>query len=73
MKTIFPNVSKMLISLLELLSASLFKASYSFLPGPKSLILDRYYFHPRVCVCVCVCLSVCESLYRLTQKVLDRF
>ena len=39
----------------------------------KSLILDRYYFHPRVCVCVCVCLSVCESVPRLSQKVLDRF
>ena len=26
-----------------------------------------------VSVCVCVCLSVCESLYRLSQKVLDRF
>ena len=33
-----------------------------YLPGPKSLILDRYYFHPRVCVCVCVCLSVCLSV-----------
>ena len=30
-----------------------------FLPGPKTLFLDRYYFHPRVCVCVCVCLCVC--------------
>ena len=28
------------------------------LPGPKSLILDRYYFHPRVCVCVCVSVSL---------------
>ena len=32
-----------------------------FLPGPKTLFLDRYYFHPRVCVCLCVCLWV--SLY----------
>ena len=31
----------------------------SLLPGPKTLFLDRYYFHPRVCVCVCVCLCVC--------------
>ena len=44
-----------------------------FLPGPKTLFLDRYYFHRRHCVCVCVCLSVCESLPRLSQKVLDRF
>ena len=31
----------------------------------KTLFLDRYYFHRRVCVCVCVCLSVCVcvSLY----------
>ena len=28
------------------------------LPGPKTLFLDRYYFHRRVCVCLCVCLSV---------------
>ena len=28
------------------------------LPGPKSLILDRYYFHPRVYVCVCVSVSL---------------
>ena len=26
-----------------------------------------------VYVSVCVCLSVCECLYRLSQKVLDRF
>ena len=25
-----------------------------FLPGPKTLFLDRYYFHPHVCVCLCV-------------------
>ena len=43
------------------------------LPGQKTLFLDRYYFHRRVCVCLCVCVSVCESLYRLSQKVLDRF
>ena len=24
-------------------------------------------------MCLCVCLSVCKSLYRLSQKVLDRF
>ena len=42
---------------------------FFFLPGPKSLILDRYYFHPRVCVCVCVC----DSLPKLSQKVLNRF
>ena len=29
-----------------------------FLPGPKTLFLDRYYFHPRVCVCLCVCVCV---------------
>ena len=40
-----------------------------FLPGPKTLFLDSYYFHWRHCVCV----FVCESVYRLSQKVLDRF
>ena len=24
------------------------------LPGPKTLFLDRYYFHPRVSVCLCL-------------------
>ena len=33
------------------------------LPGPKTLFLDRYYFHRRVCVCLCVCLSVCLCVY----------
>ena len=32
------------------------------LPGPKTLFLDKYYFHRRVCVCVSVCLSVCLSV-----------
>ena len=32
--------------------------SKCLLPGPKSLILDRYYFHPRVCVCLSVCPSI---------------
>ena len=31
---------------------------FSSLPGPKTLFLDRYYFHPRVCVCVSVCVCV---------------
>ena len=47
-----------------------------WLPGPKTLFLDRYYFHPRVCVCVCVFVSVCVcvSVYiDYLQKVLDRF
>ena len=35
----------------------------SFLPGPKTLFLDRYYFHPRVCVCLSVCLCVCVSVF----------
>ena len=26
---------------------------------PKTLFLDRYYFHRRVCVCLCVWVSVC--------------
>ena len=28
------------------------------LPRPKTLFLERYYFHPRVCVCLCVCVRV---------------
>ena len=32
------------------------------LPGPKTLFLDRYYFHRRVCVCLCVCVWVCWSI-----------
>ena len=45
------------------------------LPGPKTLFLDRYYFHWRVCIClsVCLCVCVCPCLYRLSQKVLDWF
>ena len=38
-----------------------FKHLRCLLPGPKTLFLDRYYFHPRVCVCVCVC--VCVSIF----------
>ena len=26
-------------------------------------LLDRYYFHPFVCVCVCISLCVCVILY----------
>ena len=33
----------------------------SFLPGPKTLFRDRYYFHWCVCVCVCVRVGVCMS------------
>ena len=35
---------------------------FLFLPGPKTLFLDRYYFHRRVCVCVSVCVWVCWSI-----------
>ena len=46
---------------------------YKLLPGPKTfgpktLFLDRYYFHRRVCVCLSVCLSV--SLYIDYLKIL---
>ena len=30
-----------------------------FLPRPKTLFLERYYFHRRVSVCVCVCVCLC--------------
>ena len=31
---------------------------FYFLPPPKTLFLDGYYFHRRVCAYLCVCLSV---------------
>ena len=34
---------------------------HGLLPGPKTLFLDRYYFHSRVCVCPCVC--VCDWVF----------
>ena len=34
-----------------------------YLPGPKTLFLDRYYFHPRVCVCMSV--SLCLDYLKL--------
>ena len=36
--------------------------SIYLLPGPKTLFLDRYYFHPRVCVCLSVCGWVCSPI-----------
>ena len=35
-----------------------FSRQLSSLPGPKTLFLDRYYFHPRGCVCLCVRLYI---------------
>ena len=36
--------------------------TFPFLPRPKTLFLERYYFHRRVSVCVCVCLCGCISI-----------
>ena len=47
------------------------QTSLVFLPGPKTLFLDRYYFHPRGCVCVCVCLSVNVYLNYLKKFLTD--
>ena len=43
----------------KLIISRLFFRLFILLPGPKTLFLDRYYFHPRVCVCLSVCVSVC--------------
>ena len=41
-----------------LMICSFFLLMICFLPRPKTLFLERYYFHRRVSVCVCVCLSL---------------
>ena len=38
------------------------KYSQQFLPRPKTLFLERYYFHRRLSVCVSVCVSVYHSI-----------
>ena len=41
------------------------------LPGPKTLFLDRYYFHPSVCVCVSVCVYVSVYIDYLKKFLTD--
>ena len=39
---------------------------------PKNLVFGQVLFSS-ACMCLCVCVCVCESVYQLSQKVLDRF
>ena len=39
---------------------------------PKNFVFGQVLFSS-ACMCLSVCLCVCPSLYRLSQKVLDRF
>ena len=57
-----------------IVSKFFFSKEFIFLlPRPKTLFLERYYFHRRVSVCLSVCVCVCVSEAIITQKVLDRF
>ena len=53
----FKNIQK----LRRELRKSIVRLLQLLLPGPKTLFLERYYFHPRVCVCM----SVSESVYHI--------
>ena len=66
------NQSTLQKMLLSICACGCLHNNYMVITSPKNFVFGEVLFSS-ACMCLSVCVCVCDSLYRLTQKVLDRF